>query len=251
MAKSGPFTVVFVSTDDVKTQKNIIALLYYMAKYIDTLPGLRGILPDFKKTDEFIEGIISRIEYIVWEKYDNDFMKFLEAMSEPGDHKYEAGVEEHGFVGMMSYEIEDFKREIDGLFFLSTKDENGKDTGKTKEDLVQEFLESNTLRDRVGMGTYQVFAIGDDYKVDGGMLRKAYMNGGFGVMRSNPEHSYSAEHIKLVRDLAKDGILLSHLPIVDSLAEFHNDIIHELTVTRENELIDASSSYREEIISIY
>ena len=221
MMKQGPFTVVFISSDDVKTQKNIVALFYYMSLYLDKMTALGYLYDNFRKEDEYIDGVISQIESLLYSKYDNDFMKFLEH-------------EDKNFGKLFEQNIEEFKNTINGLYFLSTEE-----SGKTKEELMEEFLESSTLKARVGHSNYQVFALGDDYDKDGKMLQEAFFRGGFGLVCGNYSRKQSSKYINLTQDLGKCGINLSYLPFVSSFTEFYNMLISELVMKRENELIEA------------
>ena len=261
MTKHGAFTVVFISSDTVETQKNIVAFLYYMARYIDKTRGYGmrerfGIISStdessFGKTmkrieeilnkncndisdiqevrrllhyidnqrDISIEGNIKRIEESLL-KYNNDFMKFLE-------------YENHDYANLDSLEIKEFKEIINGLYFLSTSE-----TGKTKGQLMEEFLESSTRKKRVG-SNYSLFALGDSYLYDGEMLRKAYQYGGVGYIRGGDNcYSYTGS-IDLTKDLAKEGINIPYIPIVNSITEFYNHIMKALTMVRESEIINA------------
>ena len=243
--KYGPFTVVFISSDTVETQKNIIALLYYMSLFIDKILCCGVIVQKIlvkekeeieRKIREYaltgkdidvmlaqldmsVEGIIKRIERDLL-KYNNDFMKFLE-------------YENKNYANLDLYEIAEFKKTIDGLFFLSTSE-----TGKTKGQLMEEFIESSTRKNRVG-SNYSLFAFGDSYSTDGEMLLNAYQYGGLGLIRGgNNCYSYGG-CVELTRDLAEKGIQLPYFPIANSVAEFYNMIMRSLVYTRENELIQA------------
>lgn len=222
MTKYGPFTVVFISSDTVETQKNIVAFLYYMAQFIDKTRGF-GMLSRFgaelTKEDLSIEGNIKRIEERLLH-YGNDFMKFLE-------------YEDRNYANLYPSEMEDLKKTIDSLYFLSTSE-----TGKTKGQLMEEFLESNERKKRTG-GKYHIFALGDDYDTDGEMLRKAFLYGGTGLIRAGDNcYSYTGS-IKLIKDLANDGINIPYIPVVNSIAEFYSMIMKTLIMTRDSELITA------------
>ncbi len=228
MTKSGPFTVAFVSTDSVETQRNIIALFYYVYIYLQKKLVLRMATAldynfnyKYEIADEFAEGTILEIEELLDSKYNNDFMKFLE-------------YEDDKFACLGSEKIKEFKETIDGLFFLSAAPQEA----KTKEQLMEEFLRSDTLLERAGYN-YKVCAIGDDYDQDGGMLRQAFLRGGFGFICGNPDRTSTSKGVNLARDLSKLGIDLTYNPVVESFSDFYKMLINELVVKRENELIEA------------
>lgn len=243
--KYGPFTVVFISSDTVETQKNIIALLYYMSLFIDKLLGCDVIIDMMLKREEekirekireyvltgeevedmlarldmSVDGIIKRMERDLL-KYNNDFMKFLE-------------YENKNYADLDLDKIAELKKTIDGLFFLSTSE-----TGKTKGQLMEEFIESSTRKNRVG-SNYSLFAFGDSYSTDGEMLLNAYQYGGLGLIRGGDNYYSHSGCVELTRDLAEKGIQLPYFPIANSVAEFYNMIMRSLVYTRENELIQA------------
>lgn len=220
LTKYGPFTVVFISSDTVETQKNIVSLLYYMALFEEKkfalkngyLFGLDSLTSAMLSTEESIIDIENRLL-----KYDNDFMRFLE-------------YENKNFARLSYEEIVEFKETIDGLFFRSTSE-----TGKTKEQLMEEFLEASVIRARVGRD-YSTFALGDNYYQDGGMLSRAFLADGFGLMLERNSYNGSCE---LIEALAKKGINLSYLPTVGSFSQFYTMVMTTLLVKRENELIEA------------
>lgn len=218
--KNGPFTIVFISSDDVKTQKTIVSLLYYVALFEDKMRGssinhLFGIDPS-KYTDLSTDFKIADIEKTLL-KYDNDFDRFLE-------------MEDKNFANLSDFHLKSFKDTIDRLFFFSTSE-----TGKTKLQLMEEFLESDERRLRAG-SNYNVFAIGDSYSDDCEMIKRAYLEDGYGYFIERESYNYSTY---LAKELYEKGINLGFLPTVSSISEFNKNILKELMAQRENELITA------------
>ena len=218
--KYGPFTVVFVSTDDVKTQKNIISFFYYMYLF-DWKRKTYHVISESRAT----EIDIIAIEKLLKEKYDNDFMRFLE-------------YENMNFAKLSSEEIRTFKDTINGLFFLSANE-----TCKTKEQLMDEFLESDTRRERVGT-FYNVFALGDNYSTEGGMIINAFLHGGFGLIREKYD-CYDSN--QLMKALYNKGIDLPYAPTTWSFSSFYETVIKALAAQRENELIEAMTYANQDI----
>ena len=220
MTKYGPFNVVFISADLVETQKTIVSFLYYMALFLEKKSALRNlglfgldpVMAATLSTEENIAYIEKRLL-----KYGNDFDKFLE-------------LEDRNFARLEPEEIAEFKATINGLTFLSTTE-----TGKTKEQLMEEVLESPSFQARMG-NYYKLFALGDNYCQDGGMLRRAFEADGIGLMVEREDHSGS---IKLMGDLSNRGINLSYIPTVSSISQFWCEVMKILTRTREEELLDA------------
>ena len=160
---------------------------------------------------------IIKIEQLLKEKYDNDFMRFLE-------------MEDANFAGLTREEIADFRQTIDGLFFMSVSE-----TQKSKLQLMNEFLDSSLVRERHGW-VYNVFALGDSCNLDGPMVLNAFERGGVGFMREDYDFYGS---VSLMKELSKKEINLCYFPTVKSFSEFYSHVIHRLLAQREEELLEA------------
>lgn len=203
----GPFRVIFVSSDDIETQKNIITFLLIIYK-INMTPII------------YWHGEIGMREIIKLEelfgKCNCDLDKFIDNL--PEDYKKTLNF---GTVR------EDIKNILNRLTFLSTKD-----TKLTKRDLMQKYLGHYNHIHGLTYDDYNIFATGDNLVEDGPMIKLAYELGGLGYL-NNLRFFPMCQAEDLRVELYEESRLEIRTPlVVNGFNEFYSNVISALSLER-------------------
>ena len=192
----GPYKTVFISTDYVDTQKNIILFFLLIYKmYFGPHITYIGNLEIIKLSELF-------------EKSDYDYDKFISKLPDE-------------YAKSFTLLYEKTKKEIDAIMsnitFISTKG-----TNETKAELMQKFLNMYNIEHGLSYEDYNVFACGDKYEDDGPMVKLAFQLGGYGCLNDGTFNFFSKGE-SLRRDLALEYDIETRLPISSyGFSDFYN-----------------------------
>ncbi len=197
-----------VSSDDIQTQKNIITFLYFIYKLGPYIQH-----DDVIKLEKLFEQANCDIE---------TFSKYL-----PSQYK---NIEMFRMPRMDSTFADNFKKFskiIDNVDFLTTKG-----TDKTKGQLMGDYLKRYNIKNGLTYSDYNIFACGDDYYVDGTMIKKVFALGGYGCLNYNGLNFYSnAESLRY--ELSQELNIETQLPIVSNgFYDFYIKAIDLLSLNR-------------------
>lgn len=200
----GPYKIVFVSSDPVHVQKNIICFLCIMADFNLNWLGYMGN----KEVNELA---------LLFEKCNYDIEKFVKEASLKYNVDFSLGFE---------------KKEIDEIMnsttFLSTYG-----TKKTKVQLMQEFLEKHNKENNLVYDDYNVFACGDLESDDGPMVKYALQLGGYGCLNANNLSYHAKDTENMRKELYLESGIETRLPLVSyGINDFYNKAMDFLSIQR-------------------
>ena len=139
-------------------------------------------------------------------------------------------VKEFDFPKMDSIYDDGFKkinRIISGVEFMTTKD-----TNKTKDILMKEFIKKYNERNGLTCDDYYIFACGDNYNIDGPMIKLAFALGGYGCLNYSGL-SFDSKGETLRYELSKDYNIETGLSIVcNGFFDFYCRSIELLSINR-------------------
>lgn len=214
---SGPFKAVFISTDDIQTQKNIILFLLL----IEEMWQMECMNIYFHKKTEYIDSqVVMKLEEL-FEASNCDLNVFVSNLPE----KYKSS-----FSPDKINKIQDIMNRIT---FLSTVDSN-----LSKVDLMQNYLDKYNIENRLNYDDYNIFACGDDYIDDGPMINLAFLLGGYGCLNSYGFIYTNSEEL-LRRDLYNKYGFITNLPMSSySFSDFYNKAMDRLSLQRTWDLAE-------------
>ena len=205
---SGPFKIVMVSSDDVQTQKNIIAFLYFVYKMGPYIQH-----DDVIKLEKLFEECNCDIE-----TFSNNLPSYYKQREFNRMPRMEPSI---------AGKLKQFRKIIDNVEFLTT---NG--TDKTKAQLMMNYLKSYNIKNGLSYSDYNIFACGDDYYADGPMIKLAFALGGYGCLNYNGVNFYSnAESLRC--ELSEEFNVETGLPLVSNgFYDFYIKAIDLLSMNR-------------------
>lgn len=159
---SGPYKTVFISSDPVDKQKNIILFLLIIYKIY--LQGSVRVYTHHLPAAWIDSETVLRLEKL-FTQCECDYDTFVKNL--PTEFKDT----------LDSYTKKDLEETMSKITFLSTSN-----TNKTKVQLMQEFLDKYNLENGLTYDDYNIFACGDDYEQDSPMIKLALKLGGYGCL---------------------------------------------------------------------
>lgn len=213
----GPYKTIFISSDTMADQKDIILflLLVYELHYNAATSLLFRI--DGNKITELAE---------LFEKCNRNMYVFMSQVS----HDYSSNNTLMIFYDTIKTKVDAIMSQI---VFLSSKD-----SGLTKGQLMEKYLESFNLENNLTFEDYNIFACGDNYSQDGEMIKIAFKYGGYGAL--NCLNSFISSKDETLRKILylKYGIE-TRLPLMTySFSEFYNRAVNLNSLERTWDLAE-------------
>lgn len=211
LSDKGPYKVVFVSTDDVKTQKNIILFLLIIYKMYTS-----GAIKFWIDSNNILQ-----LEKIFYQS-NCDYDTFIDNL--PLEYSRTLDKE---------YSKNDIENIINNITFLSTKESK-----LTKRELMKNFLDSYNMENGLTYNDYNIFACGDDHFHDAPMVKLAFELGGYGCL-THLGFTYSNYSETLRYELFNDCQINSSLPIAAyGFNDFYNKVIDYNSLQRTWDLAE-------------
>jgi len=199
-SKVGPYRTVFISTDSIEQQKNIILFLLLVYKiYLNCASVVY-----FHQRPAYIDSQeVLKLEEL-FEKNNCDYDKFI--LELPQEYST-------AFTYYTKKEIEEI---MNNITFLSTKG-----TDLNKADLMKKFLDNYNIKYGLCYDDYNIFACGDSYNNDSPMIKLAFQLGGYGCI-NNGNLIYSGYGETITNELYKDCGIEINVPITSySFMDFY------------------------------
>lgn len=207
-----PYKIIFISSDPVDVQKRIITFLLIISMY-------DNIRCSFSSVD------IDQLSRL-YETSNYDFYKFSDILT----NKYKEPPLNH-------FDKEKIDTIINQTVFLSTDG-----TNKTKLDLMEEYIGKYNKENNLITDDYNVFACGDDYEVDGPMIKYALQLGGYGCLNTNNIKFRSNHGEEIRRDLCKESNLEIKRPLISyGFNDFYNKAMDYLSIQRTWDIAETMS----------
>lgn len=210
----GPYKVVFISSDTIETQKNII--LFFLILYKIYFKSIKVYVDKAQWLDS---SEILRLEKI-FESCGCDYDKFIKKVPEYAN-AFDSGTKE---------EIEKILKNIT---FLSTKESN-----MSKVELMNKFLSEYNIKYGLNYEDYNVFACGDNLDQDGPMIKRAFQLGGYGCINDGGLNYFSyGETIR--EDLCKNFDIETRVPLTSyGFSDFYNKVLDRNSLDRTWDLAE-------------
>lgn len=210
-SRNGQFKVVFVSSEGIEREKNIITFLLLIYK-INMAPNV------FAAGGTGMKEIIKLEE--LFGKCDCDIDKFISSL--PEEYKKSAG------------NIKEYVEKIlSKLTFLSTEG-----TTLTKRDLIERHLSHYNLKNGLTYEDYNIFVVGDSNLENGRMVKLAYELGGVGYLTNLTHYpTYQSEDLRM--ELYEENGLEVNTPLtVSGFNDFYIRTINLLSLQRTMSLAE-------------
>lgn len=217
LSNTGPYKIVFISTDSIEEQKNIILFLFLIYKiyFCSTISAY------YHKEVNWIDSQeILKLEKL-FEKCNCDFETFISNLCP----EYSNIFDEHT--------KNKIKTIINNITFLSTKDSN-----LTKDELMKNFLVRYNIENGLTYDDYNIFACGDSYEQDGPMIKLTFQLGGFGCINNYSFHFFgTGETIR--NELLENNNIETRLPLVSyGFNDFYNKVMDYISLQRTWDLAE-------------
>lgn len=200
----GPYKIVFVSSDPVEVQKNIICFLCIMSDFNLSYFGYIGN----KEVTELA---------LLFEKCNYDIERFVKEASLKYNKDFSLGFKKSSIDEIMN-----------ATTFLSTYG-----TKRNKVQLMQDFLEKHNKEYNLTYDDYNVFACGDLESQDGPMVKYALQLGGYGCLNTNNLAYHTKDTENMRKELYLEFGIETRLPLVSyGINDFYNKAMDFLSVQR-------------------
>ncbi|MBQ9833818.1 MAG: hypothetical protein IJO33_01340 [Bacilli bacterium] len=219
----GPYKTIFVSSDPIEVQRNIILffLIIYEIMYNNK----------FLSNNEIIE--LSEL----FEKCSCDYDSFVENIPD----KYKVA---------FKFCYDDVKnnifKKLNNASFLTTNN-----SSLNKAQLMESFLDNYNEENGLSYDDYNIFACGDNYSVDGPMIETAFKLGGYGCLNS-PGFAVYCESETLRKEIyLKYGIDVQGSILSFGFADFYNKAMDMNSYQRTWHLAETMydvNSHKQEVI---
>lgn len=207
---SGPYKVVFISSDTVETQKNIILFFLIIYKMYFNFKKINVYMGKAKWLDS---SEILRLEKI-FERCGCNFDNFIIEVPEYAS----------AFNSQSKKEIEKI---LNNITFLSTQK-----TGMSKVELMNKFLLEYNIRYGLNYDDYNVFACGDNISQDGPMIKLAFKLGGYGCLNDGTLN-YTGYGETLREELYRNFDIETRSPLTSyGFNDFYNKVLDKNSLER-------------------
>lgn len=217
LSNSGPYKIVFISSDSIDVQKNIILFLLLIYK----IHFACASAVYFNKEISWIDSQeIVNLEKL-FEKSHCDYNTFIKNLP----LKYANIFDE--------YSRKEIENILNNITFLSTKNSN-----LNKGELMKKFLDEYNIKNGLNYDDYNIFACGDSYDQDGPMIKLAFQLGGYGCI--NKYSFISPCRGETIRnELLEYNGIETRLPL-DSYGfyDFYNKVIDYISLQRTWDLAE-------------
>lgn len=213
---SGPYKVVFISSDTIETQKNII--LFFLLIYRIYFKDIKVYTP-VNKAQWLDSTEVLRLEKI-FESCGCNYDEFITRVPE-----YKRAFDDEA--------KEEVEKILAGITFLSTQE-----TGMTKVNLMRNFIFEYNIKNGLSHEDYNIFACGDNYSQDGPMIKLAFQLGGYGCINDG-SFNYNSYGETLRKDLCECYDIETRLPLTSySFCDFYNKALDRNSLERTWDLAE-------------